>query len=134
MSELSIGLVILAVLLFGYETTSKSCGEESLYFDEKDIETLKCTLDILEKTYNGTNATIFEDSDRKHTVSAALVMTGDTIINQIYEDVFPEVFCKRCNLKVTSNKLAIVVKCYQCIDTTTRLPTGPTEYKKVFIY
>lgn len=136
MSKLTSGLVIL-FLFFICTSSGKNCGDESLYYEEKDIEILRCILDKLENTSNQTVPIISDESglfgDNNRIRPAALLeITRDQVINPEFEDIFPEVYCKKCNLKLQEN-LAVVVKCYQCIDTVSRTP-GATQFKKVYIY
>ncbi|CAH1374998.1 hypothetical protein MTP99_016395 [Tenebrio molitor] len=132
MAQLTVRLFALSLLVLGQKIATKKCGGEQFYYDEKDIESLRCALEYLENTY-GPNATS-GTTPLPLPEGATLTITREKIINPAYEEVFPEVFCKRCNLKLASSNLAIVIQCSQCVDTTSKSETTNAEFRKVYIY
>lgn len=50
------------------------------------------------------------------------------------EEAFPEVQCKKCHLRLTSDNLAVVVKCYNCVDLVANDKKVESEYRKIYVF
>ncbi|KAJ3643430.1 hypothetical protein Zmor_026141 [Zophobas morio] len=128
-------LTTLSSLLICRTTTYNECGEEHFYYDKNDIETLKCALEYLENSQNYTNTSTNEaEKSPASPAVSELTITRDKVIHPMYEESFTEILCKKCSIQLSDAKLAMTIKCFQCLDAESNTQTTATEFRKVLIY